>query len=137
MVHFFFCFESAIFLDVAVLHISPSNGCNIFACSNGNMLYMFLGQKSLRIIMVLFICVFGKYKNESGDIYSHAPHAPSSIVSFPLNLIMPNFFAMLSHDKKVVPSTCVISCPSFHPLQSLKACSVSTLVDTFPSPESR
>ena len=26
------------------------------------MLYMFLGQQSMRIIMVLFNCIFGKYK---------------------------------------------------------------------------
>ena len=48
---------------VAILHL----------CSNANMLYMFLGQKSLRIIMVLFNCIFGKYKNGSGGIPPHVP----------------------------------------------------------------
>ena len=37
------------------------------------MLYMFLGQKSLRIIMVMFNCIFGKYKNESEGIPPPVP----------------------------------------------------------------
>ena len=43
--------------------------------------------------------------------------------------------AMLSHDKKVVPFTCVIFLSSSFAI--FETCPVSTLVDTSPSPESR
>ena len=34
---------------------------------------MFLGQQSMRNIMVLIKCIFGKYKNEVGAILPHVP----------------------------------------------------------------
>ena len=49
----FSVFGSANFLNVAVLHISPSSLYLVVLCSNAHMLYMFLGQKIMRIIMVL------------------------------------------------------------------------------------
>ena len=45
-------------LCVAVLHIRPSMLQYLQLCSNVNMLHMFLGQKSVRITMVLSILYF-------------------------------------------------------------------------------
>ena len=47
-----FCFGVSIFPECGILHFSPSS-CNYFhSCSNVYMLYMLMGQKDVRIMMV-------------------------------------------------------------------------------------
>ena len=60
------------------------------------------------------------------------------LCSFPFNLILLSFLVILSYDNR----GCPLHLNSFHvtsfpPFCNLDTCPVSTLVDTFPSPESR
>ena len=137
VVLFLFCFGLALLLCVAVLHIRPSMLQYLHPCLNDDMLYMLLGQKSVSNTLVLFNCIFGKYKSESGDICPHVPHVPSTLFFSFQTLFMSNFLVMLSHDKRSYPFTCAHLLSHSFSLAILETYQVSTLVDTFPSPESR